>query len=126
MGNTEETDSVYALDAVTGKELWRHSYPCSSKDPNGYPGPRCTPTADGERVYSLSRHGHFFCLEAATGKVLWSKEFGKDFGAKTPTWGFSGSPLIEGDWVITEVGGAGHSVVALNREDRPGRPEGRR
>lgn len=115
MGNTEENDSIYCLDAKTGKELWRHSYPCSSKDPNGYPGPRCTPTVDGNRVYSLSRNGHFFCLDAATGKVVWSKEFPKDYGAKVPTWGYAGSPLMEGDWVITEVGGNGSSVVAFNK-----------
>jgi len=116
MGNTEETDSVCALDAVTGKEIWKHSYPCSSKDPNGYPGPRVTPTVDGDRVYSLSRHGHFFCLDAGSGKVVWSKEFPKDYGTKTPTWGFAGSPLIEGNWVISEVGGAGSSVVAFDKQ----------
>ena len=117
MGNTEENDTVYCFDAVTGKEVWKHTYPCSSKDPNGYPGPRCTPTVDGDRVYTLSRNGHFFCLEAATGKVVWSKDFTKDYGAKVPVWGFSGSPLIEGDWVITEVGGEGSSVVAFNKKD---------
>ncbi|HNQ88786.1 MAG TPA: PQQ-like beta-propeller repeat protein [Verrucomicrobiota bacterium] len=117
MGNTEETDSVYALDATTGKELWKHSYPCTAKDPNGYVGPRCTPTANDGRVYTLSRRGHFFCLDAASGKVLWSKEFSRDYGAKAPTWGYAGSPLIEGNWVITEVGGAGSAVVAFNKTD---------
>jgi outer membrane protein assembly factor BamB len=116
MGNTEETDSIYCLDAATGRELWRHSYPCSSKDPNGYPGPRSTPTVDGERVYAVSRNGHFFCLEAATGKVVWSKEFPKDYQAKVPTWGFAGSPLVEGNAVICEVGGAGASVVAFDKQ----------
>lgn len=115
MGNTEETDSIYCLDAATGRELWRHSYACSSKDPNGYPGPRCTPTVDGERVYAVSRQGHFFCLESATGKVIWSKDFPRDYGAKVPTWGFAGSPLIEGEAVIVEVGGAGTSVMAFDK-----------
>jgi len=117
IGNTDETDSVYCLDANTGKELWKHSYVCSAKDPNGYSGPRCTPTVDGDRVYSLSRRGHFFCFDAATGKVIWSKEFPKDYSAKTPTWGYAGSPLIEKEMVITEVGGPGASVVAFNKKD---------
>lgn len=116
MGNTEETDAVQCFDAVTGKPVWVHSYVCSAKDPNGYPGPRCTPTVDGDRVYTVSRRGHFFCLDAATGKVVWSKEFPKDYGAPVPTWGYSGSPLIEGDWVISEVGGAGSSVVAFDKK----------
>lgn len=114
LGNTKEVDTVHALDARTGKVLWKHSYPCSSKDPNNYPGPRCTPTVAQGRVYSVSRHGHLFCLDAATGRVLWSKEFPKDYGADTPRWGFAGSPLAEGDWLICEVGGAGSSVVAFD------------
>lgn len=117
MGNTEETDAVYCLEATTGRELWKHSYPCSAKDPNGYPGPRCTPTVDGTRIYTLSRNGHFFCLDASSGKVLWAKEFTKDYSAKPPTWGYAGSPLIEGEWVVTEVGGSGSSVVAFNQRD---------
>lgn len=117
MGNTDDVDTVFCFDAASGKVLWKHSYPCSAKDPNGYLGPRCTPTVDGNRVFSLSRNGHFFCLDAATGKVLWSKDFTKDYGAKPPTWGYAGSPHIEGDWVVTEVGGAGTSVVAFNKTD---------
>src|SRR5436309_14574038 len=38
MGNVNETDHVFCLDANTGKELWKFDYPCSSEDPNGYPG----------------------------------------------------------------------------------------
>ena len=115
MGNVAEVDHVYCLDANTGAELWQHSYPCSSKDPNGYPGTRCTPTVDGDRVYTVSREGHLFCLNTADGKVIWAKNFSKEFGASTPTWGFSGSPLIEVNLVLVEVGGPGASVVALNK-----------
>ena len=115
MGNTEETDSVYALDATTGAELWKHSYPCSSKDPNGYPGTRSTPTVDDDRVYSVSRQGHLFCLDAKSGKVIWSKNFVTDFKSKIPTWGFAGSPLVEKEMLIVEAAAAGAAVVALNK-----------
>jgi outer membrane protein assembly factor BamB len=115
MGNAQEVDNVLCFDAETGKQLWKHEYPCSSKDPNGYPGTRCTPTIDGDRVYSVSRQGQLFCLQTATGKVVWSKDFTKDFAGQVPTWGFSGSPWIEKDWVLVEAGGAGASVVALNK-----------
>jgi outer membrane protein assembly factor BamB len=113
MGNVADEDIVFCLDAETGKVNWQHKYPCLAKDPNGYHGTRCTPTVDEDRVYTLSRHGHFFCLDAATGKVIWSKEFKKDFGGKVPTWGFAGSALIEKSWVLTEAGGPGASVVAF-------------
>jgi outer membrane protein assembly factor BamB len=115
MGNVADTDAVSCFDAESGKLLWKHEYPCAAKDPNGFHGTRCTPTVDGNRVYSLSRHGHFFCLDAATGKVIWSKDFKKDFGGVEPKWGFSGSPLIEKDWVLTEVSAKGASVVAFNK-----------
>ena len=116
MGNTDDTDTVYCLDANTGSVVWKHSYPCPAKDPNGYPGPRCTPTTDGGRVYALSRQGELFCLDAASGKVNWSKDYRKDFSAKVPTWGYSTSPLVEGNLLIVETSGAGASVVALDKE----------
>jgi outer membrane protein assembly factor BamB len=51
----------------------------------------------------------------ASGKVLWSKDFSKDYGASPPTWGFAGSPLVKGDLLITEVGGSGSSVIAFDK-----------
>jgi outer membrane protein assembly factor BamB len=116
MGNTSETDDVYALDAETGKELWKYSYPCSSKDPNGFPGPRCTPTVDGDRVYTVSRNGHLFCLNFSDGKVLWQKDYQKDYGAKVPQWGFSTSPLVEKEMLIVETGAPGAAAIALDKK----------
>lgn len=116
MGNVHDVDVVSCFEAETGKLVWKHEYDCLAKDPNGYHGTRCTPTVDGSRVYTVSRQGHFFCLDAATGKVIWSKDFKKDFGGVVPQWGFSGSPLIEKDWVLTEAGGPENgSVVAMDK-----------
>lgn len=115
MGNVNDVDHVYALDEKTGQELWTHKYPCKAKDPNGYHGTRCTPTVDSDRVYTVSREGHLFCLNARDGKVIWSKHFQNDFGAKVPTWGFSGSPLVEGNLLIVEAGADGAAVVAFNK-----------
>lgn len=124
MGNVQDKDQVHCFDAETGKVLWKHEYPCAAKDPNGFPGPRCTPTVDGDRVYSLSRHGDLFCLDAKTGAVKWSKNLVKDLGGREPMhgdggsqqgWGYSASPLIEKGWVLVEAGGKGASVVALDK-----------
>ncbi|MCS6861462.1 MAG: PQQ-like beta-propeller repeat protein [Abditibacteriales bacterium] len=109
MGNTNGRDTVYCLNATNGKVLWTHSYAC---DAGGYPGPRATPTVDGDKVYTLSREGHAFCLNAATGQVIWSADLQRQTGAYPPRWGFAGSPLVEGNLVIYNVGTAG---VALDK-----------
>ena len=103
MGNAEKTDTVYCLDANTGAEVWKHSYPCEAKG-EGHPGTAATPTVDGKSVYTLSRDGDLFCLNADTGKVIWSKVLQKDFNAKAPTWGFACSPLVLDNWLILDVG----------------------
>jgi outer membrane protein assembly factor BamB len=109
VGNAGEKDTVYCLDARTGKPLWRHSYPCAS---GNYSGPRATPTVDGNRVYTLSREAQAFCLDAASGRVIWSKDLRRETGARTPQWGFAGSPLLDGNRVLYNVGTAG---VALEK-----------
>jgi outer membrane protein assembly factor BamB len=115
MGNINENDYVFCFDAATGVEIWKHSYPCSSRDPNGYHGARCTPTVDGNLVFTISREGHLFCLDAQTGQVNWAKNLRKDYRASPPKWGFSGSPLVEGNLLLVETGGRGASMVALDK-----------
>ncbi|MCX8157822.1 MAG: PQQ-like beta-propeller repeat protein [Verrucomicrobiae bacterium] len=107
MGNKEETDLVYCFDEASGKELWRYSYPCKLDPRNFEGGPCATPTVAGGRVYTFSRFGHLHALDAATGKVVWSKNVMEDAGAKRPTWGFSGSVLIEGNLAIVNAGKSG-------------------
>jgi len=110
LGNANGTETVYCLDAETGKEIWKHSYACPI-DPNMYEGgPNTTPTVDGDVVYSFSRKGHLFALEALTGKVIWSKNVHDESGAKIPEWGFSGSPLVEGKLLVLNAGPAGMAL----------------
>ena len=113
MGNANATDTIWCLDANTGKEIWKHSY-AEALDPNLYEGgPNATPTVDGDRVFTLSKTGKALCLDAAKGTVIWEKDLAKGVGAKKPEWGFSSSPLVEGDNVIYNVGSAG---AALNKK----------
>jgi outer membrane protein assembly factor BamB len=110
LGNANGNETIYCFDAAIGKELWKHSYPCPV-DPNMYEGgPNATPTVDGEVVYSFSRRGHVVALEAATGRVLWSRNLHEEDGVTIPEWGFSGSPLVDGRLVILNAGPAGMAL----------------
>ncbi len=109
MGNKDGQDIVYCLDEETGKEIWKHSYPC---DPGNYPGPRATPVLDGALVYTLSRNGDAFCLDAKTGRPVWKANVLSAFGGKNITWGLAGSPLVVGS--VVAYNACSHGVV-LNK-----------
>jgi outer membrane protein assembly factor BamB len=110
LGNRNDTDTVYCFDAETGREIWKHSYPCLLDAKYYEGGPGSTPTADGARVYTLSKRGHLFCFEAENGNVVWQKNLIDELGVKKPEWGFAGSPLVEKDLLILNVGEAGTAV----------------
>ena len=110
IGNEAGTETVRCLDAQSGKPQWNHEYECPL-DPKYFEGgPTSTPTVDGDAVYTLSRRGHVFAFEAATGKVRWSKNIAEENEMPMPTWGFAGSPLVLGKKLLLNIGGAGMAV----------------
>lgn len=78
-------------------------------------GPRGTPTIDGTRVYVEGGNGDVTCLDLSTGKTIWHVNLVRDFGGGRPGWGYSESPLIEGELVIVTPGGAKGTIAALNK-----------
>src|SRR5690348_13108223 len=106
-GHADGQDTVFCLDAATGKEKWKHSYPADLGDKFYEGGTSATPTVDGDHVYHLSRWGDTFCFDAATGKVVWQKNVQKETGANIPDWGFAGSPTVLGKLLLLNVGKAG-------------------
>ena len=97
MGNQGGQDVVSCLDAKTGKPVWRHVYKAAA---GSFFGPRATPTVHEGRVYTLSRHGQAFALDAATGEVKWQTDLVRQFGAKVGDYGITGSPLVVDDALI--------------------------
>ncbi len=109
LGNAGGTDTVFCLNAGTGRIVWKYSYQCAQ---GSYPGPRATPTVHEGVVYTLSREGHLFALDAATGEVLWKKHLVDDLGIRPPGWDFAGSVVVAGDRLLLN---AGRSGLALDR-----------
>lgn len=113
-GQRGDKEFVLAIDANTGKELWRVETGRAFHEQRGH-GPRGTPTVDGDRLYALAADGTLVCLEAATGKKIWGFNIVERFRSDAPHWGISESPLVEGDRVIVTPGGSGAAVVALDK-----------
>jgi outer membrane protein assembly factor BamB len=112
-----EVERVLCFDEATGKSLWIHSYPTDYKDMEYGNGPRASPTVHDGKVYTLGTQGHLFCLDAASGEVVWQKKLAEDFHGQIPRYGASAAPLAVGDLLIVCAGGQPDaSVVALDHK----------
>lgn len=112
----EDKEYLVSLNTVTGKEVWKQEI----KRPElymefGYT-PRSTPTIDEDRIYSVGTSGQLQCRKLADGELIWEHDLLGEYGNRLPKWGFAFSPLIVGDEVITQPGGAnGNSILAFDK-----------
>ncbi len=109
-------ERLQCLDAATGKPLWEHKYPVEYNISYAG-GPRATPTVSGGKVYLLGAEGNLTCLDANSGSKIWSQDIHDTFKAKTPMWGFSCHPLVDGNKLICIGGGDGAVAFAVNKDD---------
>jgi len=114
LGNIDDNDFLYCLDAATGKEIWKTSYPCPLYKKSHEGGPCATPTINGDAIYTFSKDGDAVRFKVSTGEIVWHKNLNKDFGLKHPTWHFSGSAFVAGDLVIYNAGTSG---ITLKKAD---------
>lgn len=116
MGLRGDREFVIAFDIANGKEVWSTPHGSAFRNDRG-DGPRGTPTIDGERIYALGGNGDLSCLDARTGKIVWSKNVLREFGGSNIQWGISESPLVMGNKVMVNAGGQNASIVALNNDN---------
>ncbi len=108
LGQVDKDTHLIALNAADGAKLW--------STPVGPGNPNCTPTVDGDRVYALGREGDLVCCDAKSGDVVWRKNFGRDLGGKMMSgWGYSESPLVDGDRLICTPGAPDAEIAALDK-----------
>jgi outer membrane protein assembly factor BamB len=99
-GNAEGKDTVWCLDAESGKEIWKFSYTCEAGE---HPGTRCTPTIDGSLLFTFSREGELYCLDAEKGTKKWVASVARQ-GAPKPMWGFADHPVVRSDRLYLTAG----------------------
>jgi outer membrane protein assembly factor BamB len=116
MGTRNDRDCVFALDVKTGKEVWSAKFvPVFHQDRGD--GPRGTPTVAGDLLYGIGGQGELVCVETATGKIRWQVSLKKDLGGQMMSgWGYSESPLVDGNQVICTPGGSKGTLAALDRQ----------
>lgn len=113
-GNFDDGQAVVAVDAQERRVLWRQ--PLTDEVPeHDYEGSRSTPTVDGDHLYVVASGGAIACLRTSDGQVVWRRDFDDWQGKMMSGWGFSESPLVDGDRVVCTPGGAEGVVVALDK-----------
>ena len=105
---------VSSLNRADGKVVWTTLIGRGLQDSRG-PGPRGTPTLDGDRLYVLTENGDLACLTASNGSRLWQRNILADFRGRQISWLISESPLVDGSHVIVTPGGPRAGIVALDK-----------
>lgn len=117
MGLRGDEEVVWALSEQTGKELWHTRIAGGVQldaGQGGY-GSRSTPTVVGDKLYTLGVSGEAACLSVADGKLLWHHNLVSEFGGSIPRWGYSESPLVDGNTVVVAPGGNKATIIGLNK-----------
>ena len=100
-----DDEIVAAYRVSTGAPVWKHRDAARFWESNGGPGPRATPTFTNGRLYTFGATGILNALDAANGRVVWSRNVAADSKTKLPDWGFASSPLLIGDLVVVAAAG---------------------
>ncbi len=117
-----EVDWVIALDTATGERVWRYRIAMTHKGHDGSDdGPLSSPVISEELVYALGPKGQLLALRLTDGKKVWSRTLPKDFDSAVPHFGFTTTPLVEGNVLVVQTGGPdGRAISGLDK--RSGKP----
>jgi outer membrane protein assembly factor BamB len=117
LGTKGEREFLIALSAQDGKRLWETEMGrVAGQNDRQYPGPRSTPTIDGDVLYVIGSDGKLVCAELKGGKVRWHKDLKADFRGQPGNWAYAESPLVDGDVLVCTPGGQTSTLVALKKK----------
>ncbi len=117
MFSDSTADFVVALDVKDGAEIWRFRISDTYKGHTGsHDGQISTPVIDDGKVFVFGRKGMIYALDAASGKLVWSRNAKEEYDAQTPFHGFGSSPVVVGDVLVVQTGGIhGRTVAGFNK-----------
>ena len=114
MGLDGEQEAVFCLRLADGGLVWKAPIGPKFTEEFGN-GPRSTPAIDGERVYALGSTGKLAALRVGDGSKVWERDLVPELGSRVPLRGYAPSPVLDGELLLLEVGGAGgKSIVAFD------------
>jgi outer membrane protein assembly factor BamB len=87
-----QMETVWCLDAQTGKQVWKHTYEVKSVTRGRTPA-GSAPAVVGDVVFTCGAGLDVHALDAANGQILWHRDLMKDLPGKGAAYGFHGSPL---------------------------------
>ncbi len=114
-----EDEVVWCLELESGDVKWRKSYAAPFTIGRGGEfhgkGPKSSPALADGRLFTLSIAGVLTSWDAASGKLLWQRDFGDRFKSSHPYWGVSTSPLVDENRVVVHFGTDGQgTLIALD------------
>ncbi|HEY8504104.1 MAG TPA: PQQ-binding-like beta-propeller repeat protein, partial [Gemmataceae bacterium] len=107
---------VRALDAASGKEIWKYEYKAPQPQrpgagfQNEFIGPRSSPTVADGKVLTIGVVGRLTCLDAASGKELWHKDEFRSY----PKFYAASSPIVVDGLCVAQLGGGDGAIVAFD------------
>lgn len=114
-----QEEVVVAMEAATGKTIWEYRYPSSTAgaDFSEGAGPHATPLMAGNRLFAVGSRRQLMALDKTTGKLLWSRDLIKDYGAPGVDRGMSNSPLFHDNTILLPIGSRGQAIGAFNPDN---------
>ena len=110
-GSKNGKNIVWARKESDGSPVWNTPIADEGHEPNG------TPVVVRGKVYALTTAGTLACLDAKSGKIIWKTSFTRDLGGQMMSgWGYSETPLIDGDNLICTPGGDRCALAALKAD----------
>jgi PQQ-dependent dehydrogenase (methanol/ethanol family) len=100
-------NSIYSLDALTGREIWRFTRPRTpGVTGDGATGINRGVAVLGDKVFLITDNAHMLAVNRTTGRLMWEQTMPKE----KQYYGGTSAPLAIKDMIIGGVAGADEGI----------------